>query len=126
MTGTSAAGIPATRPSTRRTLVSTAPTGRPKAIAATETALKDLDAFAPAVFAKLGRGGGGKAVPTVEMTYHFRESMPLPGDEPGTWHLGIFRTQLARQGFIEEDGWLWTPSGVLLAQSRQMALLPHL
>lgn len=83
-----------------------------------------LDAFAPAVFAKLGRGGGGKAVPTIEMTYHYRESLPLPDDAPGEWHLGIFRTQLARQGFIEEDGWLWNPSGVLLAQSRQLALLP--
>lgn len=85
-----------------------------------------LDAFAPAVFAKMGRGGGGKAVPTVEMTYHYRESLPLADDPPGQWHLGIFRTQHARQGFIEEDGYLWTPSGVLLAHSRQLALLPHL
>jgi acyl-CoA thioesterase len=85
-----------------------------------------LDAFAPAVFAKLGRGGGGKAVPTIEMTYHYREALPLPGDEPGTWHLGIFRSQVARQGFVEEDGWLWNPTGVLVAQSRQLALLPNL
>jgi hypothetical protein len=42
------------------------------------------------------------------------------------WHLGIFRTQTARGGFIEEDGWLWSPGGVLLAQARQLALLPHL
>jgi acyl-CoA thioesterase len=85
-----------------------------------------LDAFAPAVFARLGRGGGGKAVPTIEMTYHYRESLPLAAGEAGAWHLGIFRTQTARQGFIEEDGWLWTADGVLLAQSRQLALLPDL
>lgn len=85
-----------------------------------------LDAFAPAVFAKLRRGGGGRAVPTIEMTFHFRESTPLADDEPGRWHLGVFRTQTARQGFIEEDGWLWTPGGVLVAQSRQLALLPPL
>lgn len=84
-----------------------------------------LDAFAPAVFAKMGRGGGGKAVPTVEMTFHYRETLPVPSDEPGAWHLGIFRTQTARGGFIEEDGWLWNENGILVAQARQLALLPH-
>lgn len=85
-----------------------------------------LDAFAPAVFAKMGRGGGGKAVPTIEMTYHYRESLPVRDSVAGEWHLGVFRTQIARQGFIEEDGWLWDEHGTLLAQSRQLALLPDL
>jgi acyl-CoA thioesterase len=82
-----------------------------------------LDAFAPAVFTKLGQGGGGSGVPTVEMTYHYRESLPLPSDEPGSWHLGLFRTLTSRGGFIEEDGWLWSRDGTLIAQARQLAIL---
>jgi acyl-CoA thioesterase len=82
-----------------------------------------MDAFAPAVFAKLGTGGGGAGVPTVEMTFHFRESLPLAGEELGAWYLGVYRTLLSRGGFIEEDGWLWSEHGVLVAQSRQLALL---
>jgi acyl-CoA thioesterase len=82
-----------------------------------------MDAFAPAVFGKLGQGGGGAGVPTIEMTFHFRESLPLPADAPGAWYLGIYRTLTSRGGFIEEDGWLWSEDGVLVAQSRQLALL---
>jgi acyl-CoA thioesterase len=82
-----------------------------------------MDAFAPAVFAKLGTGGGGAGVPTVEMTFHFRESLPLPDERTGDWYLGVYRTLLSRGGFIEEDGWLWSEGGVLVAQSRQLALL---
>jgi hypothetical protein len=81
------------------------------------------DAWAPAVFARLGEGGGGAGVPTVEMTYYYREVLPPEGARPDDWYLGIFRTTLARGGFIEEDGWLWSRAGTLLAQSRQLAIL---
>ena len=81
------------------------------------------DAWAPAVFARLGEGGGGAGVPTVEMTYHFREMLPQEGARPDDWYLGVFKTTLARSGFIEEDGWLWSRAGRLLAQSRQLAIL---
>jgi acyl-CoA thioesterase len=82
-----------------------------------------MDAFAPAVFAKLGVGGGGAGVPTVEMTYHFRSSLPLAEARPDTWYLAVFRTTTARDGFIEEDGWLWSEDGTLVAQSRQLAIV---
>jgi acyl-CoA thioesterase len=82
-----------------------------------------MDAFAPAVFAKLGQGGGGVGVPTVEMTFHYRESLPLAGARSDEWHLGLFRTDTSRGGFISEDGWLWNEAGILVAQSRQLALL---
>ena len=78
-----------------------------------------IDAFAPAVFVKLGAGGGGAGVPTFELTVHYREPLPVETD----WYLAVFRTQTARAGFIEEDGWLWSEQGVLIAQSRQCALL---
>jgi acyl-CoA thioesterase len=81
------------------------------------------DAFAPAVFVKLGAGGGGAGVPTIELTVHFREPLPLPGANDDDWYLAVFRTLTSRAGFIEEDGWLWSASGTLVAQSRQLALL---
>jgi acyl-CoA thioesterase len=58
--------------------------------------------------------------PTVDLTIHFRHPLPV---DPGTgpW-LGVFRTRLATDGFMEEDGEVWTADGVLLAQSRQLAL----
>jgi acyl-CoA thioesterase len=82
-----------------------------------------MDAFAPAVFAKLGLGGGGAGVPTVEMTYYYREELPLSKAAPDDWYLGVFRTTTSRGGFIEEDGWLWHQSGTLVGQSRQLAVL---
>lgn len=82
-----------------------------------------LDAWAPSVFVKLGQGGGGAGVPTIDMTFHYREALPPPGLSSDDWCLGIFRTQTARGGFIEEDGWLWSGDGRLLAQSRQLALI---
>ncbi len=82
-----------------------------------------MDAFAPAVFAKLGLGGGGAGVPTVEMSYYFRTELPLPQARPQDWYLGVFRTTTSRGGFIEEDGWLWHQDGTLAGQSRQLAIL---
>jgi acyl-CoA thioesterase len=82
-----------------------------------------LDAYAPAVFAKLGAGGGGAGVPTVEMTYYYREPLPLEGARLDDWYLGIFRTTTARAGSVEEDGWLWSRDGRLVAQSRQLAIV---
>ncbi len=82
-----------------------------------------MDAYAPAVFAKLARGGGGAGVPTIELTVHYREPLPLPSAKDNDWYLLLFRTLTSRAGFIEEDGWLWSRSGTLVAQSRQCALL---
>jgi acyl-CoA thioesterase len=82
-----------------------------------------LDAFAPAVFSKLGQGGGGAGVPTVEMTYYFRSTLPVADAKPSDWYLGVFRSTTAREGYMEEDGWLWKADGTLVGQSRQLALV---
>ncbi|HUS62611.1 MAG TPA: thioesterase family protein, partial [Acidimicrobiales bacterium] len=59
------------------------------------------------------------AVPTVDLTIHFRAPIP-----EGLIHCGVeFRTRLATDGFLEEDGLVFTPDGQILAQSRQLAVL---
>jgi hypothetical protein len=63
------------------------------------------------------------AAPTVDLTIHFRRALPLPGMDPAAPLLGLFTSRFSADGFFEEDGELWSPDGVLLAQSRQLALL---
>src|SRR4051812_25447739 len=74
------------------------------------------DAWLPAVFIRLAQPN---AVPTIDLTIHFRAELPLP---PGPV-LVQFESRLARGGFVEEDGWIWSREGDLIAQSRQLALL---
>jgi acyl-CoA thioesterase len=81
------------------------------------------DAWPPAVFQKLGRWEGGRGVPTLELTTHFRAPDPTSRLAPNSWFLVRFKTRTARAGFIEEDGEIWSEDGTLLAQSRQLALL---
>lgn len=76
------------------------------------------DAFPPAVFGVLGRPA---PAPTIDLTIHWRApAAALPEDG---WVLGAFRSRLVAGGCFEEDGELWSRDGVLLAQSRQLALL---
>jgi len=78
------------------------------------------DAFPPAVFT---RYPAPNPVPTVDLTVHFRAGLPLDGLEPDHFLLGHFRTRTVTEGFLEEDGELWTADGMLLAQSRQLAVM---
>jgi acyl-CoA thioesterase len=79
-----------------------------------------LDAWFPAPFVRLARP---VLAPTIDYTVHFRTPLPPPGAEPEDAYLAVFSSGLARHGFVEEDGELWSADGVLLAQSRQLALL---
>lgn len=76
------------------------------------------DALAPAVFPKASQP---VAATTVDLTVHFR----APAEEPpgDGWVLAAFRSRTAVDGFVEEDGEVWTPDGRLIAHSRQLALL---
>jgi acyl-CoA thioesterase len=79
-----------------------------------------LDAWFPAPFVRIERA---VPAPTIDYTVHFRSPLPpaeASSDDP---YLVVFRSGLARHGFVEEDGELWTAGGTLLAHSRQLALL---
>jgi acyl-CoA thioesterase len=78
------------------------------------------DAAMPAVF---GRVEESIIVPTVDLTIHFRSSLPVRGARPDDYVLADFHTNVAAEGFLEEDGEIWTRDGILLAQSRQLAAL---
>jgi acyl-coenzyme A thioesterase PaaI-like protein len=75
-----------------------------------------VDAFPPTVF-RSGLPLGW--VPTVELTAHIR-ARPAPG-----WLRCAFTTRFITGGFLEEDGEVWDGTGRLVAQSRQLALLPR-
>lgn len=79
-----------------------------------------LDTWFPAPFVRLE---GPRPAPTIDYTVHFRAPLPPPGARPEDAYLVAFRSGLARHGFFEEDGELWSADGTLLAQSRQLALL---
>lgn len=77
--------------------------------------LLGLDAFPPTIFnARLPVGW----TPTVELTCHVR-ARPVPG-----WLRARFTTRFVTGGFLEEDGELWDAADRLVAQSRQLALVP--
>ncbi|MGH0036391.1 MAG: thioesterase family protein [Myxococcota bacterium] len=74
-----------------------------------------VDAFPPTIFnARMPRGW----VPTLELTAHVR-ARPCPG-----WLRCAFTTRFVTGGFLEEDGEVWDSAGRLVAQSRQLALVP--
>lgn len=76
------------------------------------------DALVPAIFPK---ATAPVAATTIDLTVHFRSpAAEPPGDG---WVLATMRSRVGVDGFVEEDGEIWTPDGRLLAQSRQLALV---
>ena len=80
------------------------------------TLLLVMDAFPPAIF---NTNLPLAWTPTMEMTTHIR-SFDVKG-----WLRCQFTTRFVTGGFLEEDGEVWDESGRLVAQSRQLALLPR-
>jgi len=81
------------------------------------------DAWTPSVFSWATPSVEIGAVPTIDLTVHFRASLPLSGARAEDYYLAVFRTREAREGFFEEDGEIWSRDGILVAQSRQLAIL---
>jgi acyl-CoA thioesterase len=61
--------------------------------------------------------------PTVDLTIHFRQSQTEIDEDPAELCLSLFRTRLLHDGFFEEDGVIWSASGEVLAQSRQLGII---
>jgi len=82
------------------------------------------DALIPTPFLRLP---GPAPAPTIDLTIHFRTALPRAGrdgtpPDPHELVLARTRSQLIHEGFFEEDALIWDGDGVLLAQSRQLAL----
>jgi acyl-CoA thioesterase len=77
------------------------------------------DAWVPAAYLRMDQPN---FVPTIDLTIHWRAPVgAAPGEHP--WVLALFSTRLGAGGTWEEDGELWSEGGVLLAQSRQLAIV---
>ena len=79
------------------------------------------DALAPAIFPK---APSPVAATTIDLTVHFRA--PADEEPDDGWCLALFRSTVSVDGFVEEDGEVWSQSGRLIAQSRQLALATFL
>lgn len=77
------------------------------------------DAWFPSTFAHDRRPS---MAATLDLTVHFRDYAALEQLQASDEVLAVFRSRLATEGFFEEDGELWSPSGKLLVQSRQLAI----
>lgn len=75
-----------------------------------------IDAFPPTIF-NLDLPVGW--TPTLELTVHVRRQ-PAPG-----WLACVFTTRFVTDGVLEEDGEIWDSEGHLVAQGRQLALVPR-
>jgi acyl-CoA thioesterase len=66
---------------------------------------------------------GRFSVPTVELTVHVLDRAALDDLAPDDWCLVRFATDTAADGFLTEEGSIWSPDGSLLAHARQLALI---
>jgi acyl-CoA thioesterase len=81
------------------------------------------DALIPAPYMRMSEPA---AVPTVDLTVHFRERLHPAGDaasDPRELCLVQTTTELIHDGFFIEDGLIWASDGTLLAHSRQLAIV---
>lgn len=78
--------------------------------------LMAADAFPPAIF---NTSLPLAWTPTLEMTTHIRATQ-VQG-----WLRCQFTTRFVTGGYLEEDGEVWDEAGRLVAQSRQIALIPR-
>jgi acyl-CoA thioesterase len=76
------------------------------------------DAWPPAIFWRLSNFA---VVPTIDLTVHFREALPLTGPDADDHVLATFDSRRSKDGLWDENGELWSRDGRLLVQSRQLA-----
>jgi acyl-CoA thioesterase len=79
------------------------------------------DALIPAPYMRMSEWS---AVPTVDLTVHFRARMRAEAQaDPHELCLAQTTSELVHDGFFVEDGLIWAADGTLLAHSRQLAIV---
>ncbi|HEX7481770.1 MAG TPA: thioesterase family protein [Polyangiales bacterium] len=63
------------------------------------------------------------AAPTIEASLYFRTQLPLPESTPNDCFALRAQSLMAADGYFDESAEIWSPSGQLLVQSRQLALI---
>lgn len=81
------------------------------------------DALRPSVFSLDAEREEIGPVPTVDLTIHYRTDPASLDLDPDAFVLAVCRSRVARDGYVEEDGEIWSPCGALLLQSRQLAVM---
>ncbi len=61
--------------------------------------------------------------PTIDHTVHFLHSTPLASVALEDFLLVEFVTSVAQEGYLIEDGRIWSQQGILIATSRQLAII---
>ncbi len=77
------------------------------------------DAWIPPAATMLDQPRG--SLPTIDLTIHFRASLPPAGAVPGDFAFAVFESRVGADGYCESDGVIWSPAGRVLAQARQLA-----
>jgi acyl-CoA thioesterase len=78
------------------------------------------DAWLPAPMPRLTSPA---VAPTIDLTVHFRAPAAAAAVAADEYVYVVFASRTSAGGYFEEDGEIWSRDGVLLAQSRQLALL---
>jgi acyl-CoA thioesterase len=61
--------------------------------------------------------------PTIDLTIHFMTSMPMASIAIDDFLLVEFSTEIAQEGYLIENGKIWSHDGVLIVVSRQLAII---
>ena len=77
------------------------------------------DAWLPPLFSRVAEQ---VAVPTIDLTVHFR-SLPEPVGPDAGWVFIDVASPVVSDGFLVEHGRILGPDGALLAESRQLAIV---
>lgn len=84
------------------------------------------DGWLPAVFTRFRleeREILARGAPTIELTISFLHALPHADISADEYLLLYFNANEASEGYLIEDGEIWSQSGLLLARSRQLALI---
>ena len=81
------------------------------------------DCWPPAVFSWAKTRESIGDVPTIDLTIHFRRDPRKLKLDQNAFLLVRFETHTISEGYLVENGEIWTENGTLIAESRQLAVV---